>query len=208
MEKNSIEPENTRLSKRIEGGAPVFHILQVSAETSSAPTGLAGGDHGLIVRVASGDHAAELSRVCAALREATKYASNETQVKVLNEYIESFTIGSTEAYRRSQRTWVTDLSPRVESIFGFVEPYRDPYGVRAEWEGIVSISDPDQTRKLAGLVSDSAKVISLLPWASKENDGKGPFEASLFQAPDFTIVHGESSFSPNPFFPAWPKASS
>ncbi|KAK4142037.1 peptidase family M49-domain-containing protein [Dichotomopilus funicola] len=28
-----------------------------------------------------------------------------------------------------------------------------------------------------------------LPWASSENDGKGPFEASLFQAPDFTIVH-------------------
>ncbi len=190
MENNSIEPENTRLSKKVEGGAPVFHILRASAETSSVSTELPGGDLGSMVRVTPGDHAAELSRICAALQEAAKYASNRTQVKVLNEYIESFTTGSTEAYRRSQKIWVTDLSPRVESIFGFVEPYRDPYGVRAEWEGIVSISDPDETRKLAGLVNDSAKVISLLPWASLENDGKGPFEASLFQAPDFTIVHG------------------
>ncbi|ATY58656.1 dipeptidyl peptidase III [Cordyceps militaris] len=189
MEKNEIEPENTRLSKRVEGGSPVFHILRASAQMSAVSTELPRGDHALTVRVAPGDHAAELSRVCAALQEAAKYASNRTQVKALNEYIESFTTGSTEAYRRSQKTWVTDLSPRVESIFGFVEPYRDPHGVRAEWEGIVSISDPDETRKLAGLVNDSAKVISLLPWASMENDGKGPFEASLFQAPDFTIVH-------------------
>ncbi|KAK3987106.1 dipeptidyl peptidase [Cladorrhinum sp. PSN332] len=176
MEKNSIEAENTRLSKRIEGDAPVFHILRASAETSPVTTEFPGGDHGLIVCVAPRDHAAELSRVCAALQKAAKDASNGTQVKVLNEYIESFTTGSTEAHRRSQKTWVTDLPPSIESIFGFVEPYRDPYGVRAEWEGIVSISDPDETRKLAGLVNDSAK-------------------ASLFQAPDFTIVHGESILS-------------
>ncbi len=199
MEKNSIEPENTRLRKSVDEGAPVFHILQASVENSSAPTELDGGDPGLItVRVVPGDHAAELSRVCAALGEAAKYASNDTQVTVLNEYIQSFTTGSTEAYRRSQKAWVTDLSPSVESVFGFVELYWDPYGVRAEWEGIVPISDPDETRKLAGLVNDSAKVISLLPWASEENDGKGPFEASLFRAPDFTIVHGEFSFPPSP----------
>ncbi|KAJ5728132.1 dipeptidyl peptidase III [Penicillium malachiteum] len=30
----------------------------------------------------------------------------------------------------------------------------------------------------------------MLPWAIPgENDGKGPFQANLFQAPDFTIVH-------------------
>ncbi|KAK0747420.1 dipeptidyl peptidase III [Apiosordaria backusii] len=190
MEKHSIDPENTRLRKTVERTAPLFHILQASAESSPAIAELPTDNHALTVRITPGDHAAELSKVCAALKEAAKYTSNDTQVKLLHEYIESFNTGSTKAYRRSQKTWVTDLSPRVENIFGFVEPYRDPYGVRAEWEGIVSISDPDETRKLAGLVSASAKVISLLPWAvADENDGKGPFEASLFQAPDFAIVH-------------------
>ncbi|KAK4220726.1 peptidase family M49-domain-containing protein [Podospora fimiseda] len=189
MERNLIEPENTRLRKRVEDGNAVFDVLRASAEISLTPTELPTADDGVTVRLVCGDHAVELAKICAALHEATKYASNDTQVKILAEYIESFTTGSTEAYRRSQKTWVTDQSPRIESIFGFVEPYRDPYGVRAEWEGIVSISDPCETEKLAGLVKESAKVISLLPWASDENDGKGPFETSLFQSPDFTIVH-------------------
>jgi dipeptidyl-peptidase III len=105
------------------------------------------------------------------------------------DYIESFSTGSLEAYRKSQETWVTDVSPRVENILGFVEPCRDPYSVRAEWEGVVCISDPDETSKLKALVDGSSKFICMLPWAVPgENDGKGPFEASLFQAPDFTIV--------------------
>ncbi|KAH6621473.1 dipeptidyl peptidase III [Chaetomium sp. MPI-SDFR-AT-0129] len=178
MEQNSIEPENTRLSKTFEDGAAVFRILRASATTSPCDPEFLGRNHRSKVQIVPGDHTAELSKICAALQQAAKYTSNDTQVKILKEYVESFTTGSTEAYRRSQKT-----------IFGFVEPYRDPYGVRAEWEGIVSISDPEETRKLASLVNDSAKVITLLPWASNESDGKGPFEASLFQAPDFTIVH-------------------
>lgn len=85
---------------------------------------------------------------------------------------------------------MTDISPRVENILGFVEPYRDLYGVRGECEGAVCISDLDVTRKLKALVDGSTKFIHMLPWAvPDENDGKGPFEASLFQAHDFTIVH-------------------
>ncbi|OAA69711.1 dipeptidyl peptidase III [Cordyceps fumosorosea ARSEF 2679] len=133
MDKNSIEPENTRLTKTVEGSAPILHILQASAETSSATTELPGGDHGLTVRVAPGDHAAELFKVCASLQEAAKYTSNDTQVKILSEYVESFTTGSIDAYRKSQKTWATDLSPRVESIFGFVEPdIRETCGLEDE----------------------------------------------------------------------------
>ncbi|TFB00581.1 putative dipeptidyl peptidase 3 [Trichoderma ghanense] len=97
---------------------------------------------------------------------------------------------SSMAYRMSQKTWVTDISPRVENILGFVEPYRDPYGVRAEWEGVICISDPDETSRLKELVDNSTRFIRMLPWAVPgENDGKGPFEANCFQAPNFTIVH-------------------
>ncbi|KAK1826080.1 dipeptidyl peptidase III [Podospora conica] len=191
MERHSIAPENTRLRKTVEGAhVAVFNILQASAQRSSVITELPSHDHPLTVRISTGDHAAELSKVCAALQDAANYAPNETQSMVLHGYVDSFRTGSTEAYRRAQKTWVSDLSPRVETIFGFVEPYRDPYGVRAEWESIVCISDPDETQKLARLVGASTNVIGLLPWAVPgENNGKGPFEASLFQAPGLDIVH-------------------
>jgi dipeptidyl-peptidase III len=190
MEKHSIEPENTRVRKIMDGTKPAFEILQASAETTTIINQLDGDGLESTIRVERGDHAAEMSRICSALTEAVKYAASREQAAFLFDYIESFSTGSLEAYRKSQKTWVTDISPRVENILGFVEPYRDPYGVRAEWEGAVCISDLDETRKLKALVDGSTKFIRMLPWAVPgENDGKGPFEAGLFQAPDFTIVH-------------------
>lgn len=190
MEKYSIEPENTRVRKIMDGTKLTFEILQASAETTTIINHLDGDGLEATIRVERGDHAAEMSRICSALIEAVKYAASDTQAALLLDYIESFSTGSLKAYRKSQKKWVTDISPRVENILGFVEPYRDPYGVRGEWEGAVCISDPDVTSKLKALVDGSTKFIRMLPWAVPgENDGKGPLEASLFQAPDFAIVH-------------------
>jgi dipeptidyl-peptidase-3 len=83
----------------------------------------------------------------------------------------------------------------VENIFGFVEPYRDPQGIRAEFEAVVAIADDLETALLTKLVDDSAKFIRKLPWATPDNDGKGPFEKSLFEPPDFSSIHGECYIS-------------
>ena len=86
-----------------------------------------------------------------------------------------------------------DIKPAVETQFGFIEPYRDPFGVRAEFEGLVALVDAEETKLLTKLVENSARFIRRLPWAgvsNGENDGKGPFEKDLFEAPDFTSLHG------------------
>ncbi|ELQ43086.1 dipeptidyl-peptidase 3 [Pyricularia oryzae Y34] len=101
----------------------------------------------------------------------------------------SFRTGDLEAYRESQRIWVRDCAPRVENIMGFVEPYRDPHGVRAEFESLVAIADDGETAMLAKLVELSPRFIRRLPWATEDNDGKGPFEKSLFEPPDFSSIH-------------------
>jgi len=82
----------------------------------------------------------------------------------------------------------------VENIFGFVEPYRDPDGLRAEFEGLVAIPDEQETKLLSELVQKSTVFIRRLPWAhgATDNDGKGSFEKSLFEAPDFTSIHSEN----------------
>ncbi len=91
---------------------------------------------------------------------------------------------------------MADHAPRVENIFGFVEPYRDPQGVRAEWEAVVAIPDSEETELLTRLVWESKTFIRRLPWAKGtiENDGMGPFEKENFEPPDFASIHSKGIF--------------
>jgi dipeptidyl-peptidase-3 len=124
------------------------------------------------------------------LENALAYVENPKQTDILNHYIESFRTGSLSAYRESQKVWVKDVSPSIDHILGFVKSYRDPHGHQAEWEGVVCVADPNETRKMNAFVENAAKFSTLLPWATEENDGKGPFEKSLLDIPDFAIIHG------------------
>lgn len=193
LEQHSIFPENTRIRKA-ENGLD-FEVLLASVQRGD--TGRAfpiPGSEGS-VRLIQGNHSAELEQICAELTEAIEYAANDLQKDFLHAYIQSFQTGSLDAYRESQRIWVRDKAPRVENIFGFVEPYRDPHGIRSEFEGLVAITDDDETRILGRLVENSAKFIRRLPWAAPENDGKGPFEKNLFEPPDFSSIHSASLIS-------------
>lgn len=192
LEQHSVFPENTRIRKTEHGVD--FEVLLASVETGDSPwqsSSFPLPDGKGSVRLVLGDHSAELERICTELAEASKYAANDLQKDTLRAYIESFRTGSLDAYRASQRIWVRDRAPRVENIFGFVEPYRDPHGVRAEFEGLVAIAaDDGETKMLTRLVENSARFIRRLPWAAPGNDGKGPFEKSLFEPPDFSSIHG------------------
>ena len=146
-----------------------------------------------IVRLVYGDYSVELTQLCSSLRKASDYTSNDKQKTYLEQLMRSFESGSLDRYRAALCTWIEDKSPHVENIFGFVEPYRDPYGVRAEFEGLVAINDPKETEILRRLVEGSDTFIRRLPWARRQrndNDGKGPFEKKLFEPPDFTSISG------------------
>lgn len=188
LEQNHIFPENTRVRKTDDGTG--FEVLLASVQEgviSQFP--LPNGNGSVTLR--RGDYASDLQRMCAELTEASKFAANDLQRELLGAYIESFQNGSLDTYRQSQRIWVKDKAPKVENIFGFVEPYRDPHGIRAEFEALVAILDDQETRLLAKLVKNSATFIRRLPWATPENDGRGPFEKNLFEPPDFSSIHGE-----------------
>jgi dipeptidyl-peptidase-3 len=191
MENNSIYLENTRVHKHEIDRRVVYDILQASAQEME-PKELQNSSFG-IVRLVGGDHGKELQNVCADFDEARNYASSAAQDSFLSLCQDSFRTGNIEAYKESQRLWVKDFQPSVEVIFGFVEPYRDPMGARAEFEGLVAITDKAETQALTKLVENSDKFIRRLPWAlqSQENDGKGPFEKELFEKPDFTSLHSK-----------------
>ncbi len=133
MEAHNIEPENTRVLKRKgQGPKHSFDVLQASAVSGCLGQWDDVDGHGTVVRLVGGDHHDEMSKICGSLLAAKAYAGNGKQLEIIDHYVASFLTGNLNAFRESQKVWVTDKSPSVETIFGFVEPYRDPHGVRSE----------------------------------------------------------------------------
>ncbi|KAI0530106.1 dipeptidyl peptidase III [Xylaria digitata] len=168
MERNLLEPENTRIYKNIGRPKPISEILQASVDRVEHAEELDSGGLGWLVVLRRGDHAPELALVCSELKTSIKHTEDDTQRDVIRHYLRSFRSGSLEAY----------------------QPYKDPAGVRGEWQSIVSISDKEESAKMQALVENADRFIRTLPWAiDGENDGKGPFEATRFSDPAFAMVY-------------------
>lgn len=177
-----IMPENTRVVKK---SAKEFVVLVASALASNTttyyPKEAIQLKSGALVTIEFGDHAKEFAEIVKHFKEAGKYTATETQKKMIGYYTESFETGSMNAHKNSQIQWVKDLGPQVESNIGFIETYRDPSGVRGEWEGLVAMVNQDRTAKFATLVNNASTLIPYLPWDKL-------YEKDVFTPPDFTSL--------------------
>jgi dipeptidyl-peptidase-3 len=115
---------------------------------------------------------------------------------MLDAYINSFQNGSIDSHRKSQKHWIKDVNPGVETNIGFIEAYRDPQGVRAEWEGLVAVVNKEESKKYSLLVGRSEEFVMKMPWNGEVGGygvgKKGPFKAEKFMQPDYTSVEGIS----------------
>jgi dipeptidyl-peptidase-3 len=126
---------------------------------------------------------------------ARPYSANPLQADINSFHQRSFISGDLNMYKEGQRLWVKDKTPSIETNFGFVEPYRDPFGIRAEFEGIVGLVNKDETKALTNLVHQADKFLRRLPWVNNTGKGNGAFEKESFGSPDFTSVHSKCLYS-------------
>lgn len=177
--------ENTRLRKKNQTD---FELLIASAQKAPRSEDKDLGDtesidmkDGKKLRLVFGDYQKEMERITLAIKEAEKEALNDTETKMMSEYAKTFETGSIEAFKESQRWWIKDKKPMVETDIGFVETYRDPHGVRAEWEGFVAMVNLERTKAFGKLVEAASSFIPRLPWSQD-------FEKDKFLSPDFTSL--------------------
>lgn len=188
LEAKDMGPENTRVTKHNREKDDCDYCIHVA----SSRTGLLEiyDFEGLRIYVQYGDFAPILEKVVENLMLAGEQAANEHQKAMLECYVSHFQSGDVQLHKESQLHWIKDVAPAVESNIGFVESYRDPVGVRAEFEGFVSVVNKAVSAKFGMLVDRAEELIAKLPW--------GPaFEKDVFQKPDFTsldvVAFGSSS---------------
>lgn len=189
LEQKKLLVENTRLRKTSDG---TYELLIASAVTEIPASGgdlgkdsefeiESGPLKGHKLKLVYGDYSKEMGLIAGYHKKAAEEAANENQKKMQLAYAESFETGSQETWKNSQRYWIRDKKPMVESNIGFVETYRDPHGVRGEWEGFAATVNLERTRAFGALVDSAQSMIPKLPW------GKD-FEKDKFLSPDFTSL--------------------
>eukprot|EP00123_Amoebidium_parasiticum_P018585 comp24248_c1_seq3/m.44884 comp24248_c1_seq3/g.44884 ORF comp24248_c1_seq3/g.44884 comp24248_c1_seq3/m.44884 type:complete len:447 (-) comp24248_c1_seq3:245-1585(-) len=100
---------------------------------------------------------------------------------MLARHVAHFRHGNIEDHKDASRLWIKNKSPPVETYIGFIESYRDPYGVRGEWRSWVAMVNREQSAKFSTLVGHAPDYLKLLPWGPE-------YEKDVFLEPDFTSL--------------------
>ncbi|CCE66219.1 hypothetical protein TPHA_0P00610 [Tetrapisispora phaffii CBS 4417] len=183
--KFNILPENTRIEK-INDKTFIIHVasfnmLHPSNPSNEYPSGSVTVADDTVVSFKFGDHSREMQGIIKNLKLAKMYVANEVQSQMLDKYIEHFETGSGNAHKESQKLWVTDISPTIETNIGFIETYREPSGIIGEYEALVAIQNKERTAKFGEMVENAKEFILLLPWGAE-------YEKPDFNPPDFTSL--------------------
>mmetsp|Transcript_25914 Transcript_25914/g.34694 ORF Transcript_25914/g.34694 Transcript_25914/m.34694 type:complete len:148 (+) Transcript_25914:614-1057(+) len=132
---------NTRVFKTSDSE---FLITVGSANTDGSCSMSYGGK---TFKIEFGEFKDYVSEMNSYLTKALPYVANDNQKLMVEKYIESFATGSIPAHKDSQRAWVKDKGPVVESNIGWIETYIDPENARAYYEGWVAVVDKEKSRK-------------------------------------------------------------
>ena len=75
------------------------------------------------VKVTAADFSDIMKKTVENIEKAREFAADDNQSEMLKNYIEHFKYGDIEMHKESQRNWIKDVGPIVESCIGFIETY-------------------------------------------------------------------------------------
>ncbi|KAH3854367.1 dipeptidyl peptidase 3-like [Dreissena polymorpha] len=136
-----------------------------------------GADSSVTFHVTRGDYSKLLAKVITCFEKARVFATNETEFLMMDGYIASFTTGSVHSHMDMARIWIKNRCPAVETFIAFMECYRDPFGVRGEFEAFVGFVNKERSAKYQELVNKTERLLKTLPWPAE-------YEMDQFLKPD------------------------
>jgi len=174
--KNHIYVQNTKIIRHSDK----YEVSVASVEVDSEGK-MIGKCRDLPVLITKGRCSQALQKVCMYLEKSIPYAANQNQEKMLRHLINSYITGSIEEHIQYSKEWVNDIDPKIEIYHGFIEYYRDPAGVRGEFEGFVAAVDLKESEILKKYVDSSPMIMKLLPYPRE-------YERATFRPPSYNSI--------------------
>ena len=168
---------NTRSFKQVSENKTKYVISVASIEQRSEQFEL----EGKTVEIQYGDYSEYLSKVNQNLALAAKAARSQLQKDMITDYINHFKTGDIEIHIESQKKWVKDQKPPVETNVGFIETYLDPDNTRAEYQTLVALVNREESKKYDSLVGVAPELLKAMPWSAD-------YQLDTFLRPDFTSL--------------------
>jgi dipeptidyl-peptidase-3 len=112
--------------------------------------------------VPPGRYASELRTVIGFLAKAAERA-DEPQRSVLRRLADVFAGGDPADIRAHDLDWAR-IDPRVDTVNGFIETYKDPRSRKGAWQGLVFMVDQERTRLLTALAGAAQYFEDHAPW--------------------------------------------
>jgi dipeptidyl-peptidase-3 len=153
--------------------------FSINVDTVGQKVGEYGGKP---VVLTSGAFSGVLTKVVHWLSLARDSALNPGQKDMLDALIKHYQTGDVRDHVRYSELWVDDVDPAVEHYHGFIETYRDPSGLRAEFEGMVAALDTVNSDLLHKFTDAAATILPLLPYPPV-------YERKNFVAPSFNAIN-------------------
>jgi dipeptidyl-peptidase-3 len=134
------------------------------------------------VVVTKGRFSEVLRKVNHWLTLAKDSALNPIEAEALEHLIKHNETGDLNEHILYSELWVKDSEPIVESYQGVIESYRDPSGVRCEFEAFVAAVDPGESRFLHAFVEAADQILPLLPYPKE-------YERDSFTPPSYNALN-------------------
>ncbi|KAF5297918.1 hypothetical protein FQA39_LY11903 [Lamprigera yunnana] len=178
LKKQNLESYNTRCFKTaLMSGDVEYEVRLASEEVGEVKVSI---DGKYKYRLVKGDYSLIMKLLVQALQKTLLHA-NQAEQSMLQSYISSFRTGSIDDHKQGSRLWIHNKGPAIETYIGFIETYRDPAGVRGEFEGFVAMVNRPMSKKYTNLVNNAESILHCLPWPKE-------FEKDEFLRPDFTSL--------------------
>jgi dipeptidyl-peptidase-3 len=171
-----IRKENTIVFREAER----YAVKRVCAEVDEQGTEI-GVVRNLPVFVTKGLYSDVVKKMIGWLNLVRDSALNDRQKEMFGWLIKHFETGEVGDHVKYSELWVQDIDPPVEHYYGFIESYRDPSGVRCEFENFVAAVNPHDSEFLHRFVSASTTILPLLPYPPV-------YERNNFNPPSYNAI--------------------